>query len=288
MDTFFSNIKALALDLDGTLLLPGNTLGGYTVKILRECAEKGMKLIICSGRSPESAEKYREILGISGPMVYFNGAEIADTPPFFGKKSLIAMKHFYPSLLNNEIIDFCVDISRDKNIYFQVYFPENLENSGKNLICRELLAENKMYFQHTGVQAVEEDIKKFIYNNKIEGSIKGMFIAGDEKLIEIKNILFERFGDSVYITRTSPVFLEVMPPSVSKGAGLKIALERLFVKAEETIAFGDEENDLPMFAVSGYSAAPENAKERIKEAADRIIAPNSEEGVAKFLEEIFL
>jgi hydroxymethylpyrimidine pyrophosphatase-like HAD family hydrolase len=53
------------------------------------------------------------------------------------------------------------------------------------------------------------------------------------------------------------------------------------------IALGDEENDIPLFSVAGYSLAPANAKEPVRAAADRVIGPNTEDGVAAFLEEFF-
>jgi len=53
------------------------------------------------------------------------------------------------------------------------------------------------------------------------------------------------------------------------------------------IAFGDEENDLPMFNVAGFSAAPSSAKEIVRQAADFVFGSNAEEGLAAFLEDLF-
>jgi hydroxymethylpyrimidine pyrophosphatase-like HAD family hydrolase len=64
-------------------------------------------------------------------------------------------------------------------------------------------------------------------------------------------------------------------------------MEHLSIKKEEIIAFGDEENDLPMFEAAGFSAAPFNAKENVKAKADLVVGSNAEDGVAAFLEEFF-
>jgi hydroxymethylpyrimidine pyrophosphatase-like HAD family hydrolase len=53
------------------------------------------------------------------------------------------------------------------------------------------------------------------------------------------------------------------------------------------IAFGDEENDLPLFSESAYAVAPANAKETVRSAADIVVASNAEDGVAEFLETLF-
>jgi hydroxymethylpyrimidine pyrophosphatase-like HAD family hydrolase len=79
-----------------------------------------------------------------------------------------------------------------------------------------------------------------------------------------------------------------MNPRVSKGEGLRIALDRRGLKPAEAIAFGDEENDLPLFAAAGFSVAPANAKEPVRRAADLLVPSNAEDGVAAFLEETFL
>jgi Cof subfamily protein (haloacid dehalogenase superfamily) len=115
-----------------------------------------------------------------------------------------------------------------------------------------------------------------------------MFLAEPDVQDRIRPKLGERFGSSIYVARTFPTFLEVMNASVSKGRGLSLVLEHRGLKPEEVIAFGDEENDLPMFKIAAYSVAPANAKETVKAAADFVTLSNTEDGVADFLEKTFL
>jgi hydroxymethylpyrimidine pyrophosphatase-like HAD family hydrolase len=115
-----------------------------------------------------------------------------------------------------------------------------------------------------------------------------MFIAEPPAQEEIRAGIVERFGGAVYIARTYGTFLEVLSPRISKGKGLLQALEHRGLKPEETIAFGDEENDLPMFEAASWAAAPENAKDVVKKAADLVLGSHAEDGVAAFLEETFL
>jgi hydroxymethylpyrimidine pyrophosphatase-like HAD family hydrolase len=114
-----------------------------------------------------------------------------------------------------------------------------------------------------------------------------MFICDSSLHDEIRQKMSGRFGDSIYITRSHPTFLEILNAGVSKGEGLKIAMNCRGLKPEEIIAFGDEENDLPMFSVAGFSAAPSNAKEKVRQAADFVFGSNTEEGLATFLENLF-
>jgi HAD superfamily hydrolase (TIGR01484 family) len=147
--------------------------------------------------------------------------------------------------------------------------------------------EREMYYKHTGILAELVDLKAALNQRDFSGCVKAMFLAEPELLAELRLPLEKRFGKSVYIAQTLRTFLEVMDAKVSKGQGLSFAMERLSLKREEVIAFGDEENDIPMFAGAGFSVAPSNAKDTVKAKADLVIGSNVEDGVAVFLEEFF-
>ncbi|MDR0877973.1 MAG: Cof-type HAD-IIB family hydrolase [Treponema sp.] len=276
------SIKALALDLDGTALRPGNILSDRTLAALRSCMSKGIEIILCTGRAVEAAEKYRVPMGAAGPMVYFNGAEVVDMP---GRKVLSA------TLLGKEVVDFCTDISRSMGVHYQVFFPAAADAAIAGEAPHEILMiekpgpEAEMYRDHTGIVPVTGDIKKAVAG--FSGCIKSMFIADPAIHEVIRSKLLERFGDTIYVARTYPTFLEVMNAAVNKGEGLRYAMEQRGLKPEQVIALGDEENDLPMFSVAGFSVAPANAKEKVKSAADLVTGPNTEDGAAAFLEETF-
>jgi hydroxymethylpyrimidine pyrophosphatase-like HAD family hydrolase len=142
-----------------------------------------------------------------------------------------------------------------------------------------------MYRNHTGIGAEIRDLKEAAAG--FPGCIKSMFVAEPEVQDALRPKIEERFGDKIYIARTLRNFLEVMDCRVSKGRGLRFALECRGLKPEEIIAFGDEENDIPMFEAVRFSAAPANAKDTVKARADLVIGPNTEDGVAVFLEEFF-
>jgi Cof subfamily protein (haloacid dehalogenase superfamily) len=272
-------IKALALDLDGTILGLDNRISGRTQRAIRACKTRGIKLILCTGRSPESAEDYRAALEAEGPQVYFNGAVVADMPG--GRAPAVV-------LLDKAVADFCVDLARKLGIYFQAYLPTLDDTSGNLLMAEHWGAEAEMYWDHTGTRAHIGDLKEALAHPGRRGCIKGMFIADPPVLDTIRPYLTERFGSLASITRTHDKFLELMSPGVSKGRGLITALNRRGLNAAEVIAFGDEENDLPLFQAAGFSAAPANAREQVRAAADFLTPPHFEDGVAAFLEDRLL
>lgn len=273
-----AGIKALAIDLDGTALLPDNSLGGRTIQVLKQLQSRGMQVIICTGRAVESSRHYYRAIGAEGPMVFFNGAEVVDVP---------AGKVISSNLLAPEIVTYAVDVARSMDIHFQVFLPP-AEGRFEMLLIDKQRSESEMYQNHTGITPEVTDLKAALGAPGVKGCPKVMFITAPELHDKIRGKMIERFGGSIYCTRTHPTFLEIMNAGVSKGEGLKTAMECRGLKSGEVIAFGDEENDLPLFTVAGFSAAPSNAREKVKEAADFIFGSNAEEGLAAFLEEHFL
>ena len=269
-------IKAVALDLDGTLLGPGAALSERSVTAVKACIRRGLKIIIATGRSIDASERFRAPLDARGPMIYFNGALVADMP---------GQKNFKTTLMDTAAASCCVDISRETGVYFQAFLP--CEESRIKLVAEQSGPEREMYHKHTGILAETGDLMEELARPGLPGCIKGMFLAEPEVQTVLRAKLGERLGGSVYIAQTLRNFLEVMDAKVSKGEGLKTAMERLSLKKEEIIAFGDEENDLPMFSAAGFSAAPANARDSVRKAADIVIGLSADDGVAVFLEEFF-
>jgi Cof subfamily protein (haloacid dehalogenase superfamily) len=276
-----SKIKALALDLDGTALLPDTSLGERTARCLKRLISRGIQVIFCTGRAIESSCRYYNAIGAEGPMVFFNGAEVANVPD---------VKLISSNLLSLDVVDYGIDLARDLGIHFQMYLPPRKtavagESGWEALVVQKQCFESEMYRRHTGITPVVADLKTAV--SGVEGCIKIMFIADSRFLEGVSRRMAGRFGGDIYIARSFPTFLDIMNAGVSKGEGLKTAMACRGLKPEEVIAFGDEENDLPMFTVAGFSAAPSSANEKVRKAADFEFGPNAEEGLAAFLEEMF-
>lgn len=274
------NIRALALDLDGTILHTDASLGIYTKETLRLCIEQGITLIFCTGRSPEGAEPYRLAIGASGPMVFYNGACVVDVP---------AGEVLQATLLEKEVVLACLSLVRKEDLHFQVYTPDN------RLYYERDRPEARAYEKRTGVQGTVVDMEKLfsaghrdLFPESYSGVIKAMVIASPEQLSLVERFLDERYGPAVYHTRSHETYLEILSPAVSKGRALARALELRGLTKEQTLAFGDGENDLPLLDVAACLVAPENADPRLKERACQVVPSCDEEGPARFIRQYVL
>ena len=279
-------IKALILDLDGTTLLPDTTLGERTIQCLRKLISSGMHVLFATGRALEGAERFCTAVGMSGPMIFFNGAEVVDIP---------SGKVLGGSLLDMDIADFGLDLARSMGVHYQIYLPSGVAPDNETparkwemLIMEKQTPEADMYFNHTGIIPVIMDLKKVTANAGIPGCVKAMFLVEPSLHDEIRQKMYGKFGNRINIIRSFPTFLEILNAGVSKGKGLEIVMQHLGLTANEVMVFGDEENDLAMFSAAGFSAAPSSARENIREAADIVFGSNTEEGLAAYLEKTFL
>jgi Cof subfamily protein (haloacid dehalogenase superfamily) len=91
-------------------------------------------------------------------------------------------------------------------------------------------------------------------------------------------------GDRLYVSKSLPIFLEFAKAGVTKGDGLDFLAGRLGFTPEQTVAFGDGENDVELVAWGGFGVAVGNAHERVKAVADWVCPPAAEEGVAQVLD----
>lgn len=284
-----SNIQALAFDMDGTLLRPDQTLSERNRAALNACMNKGIRVILATGRGVDAAEPYREAIGSEGPHVYFNGAEVLDMP---------SRRVIHSQLLGSEPALYCLELAKKGNHYLQAYFPsralpaqfagEPAEQEREILLTWKYSAEADYYLKNSGLKPRLGDLEGALSVHSLPGIIKCMFITPEENHEALRNALTERFGGEVTITRSSPIYLEILAKGVSKGAGLVHALKHADIACANAIAFGDEENDLPMFAAAGVSAAPANAVPSVLDAASFHIPSNADDGVACFLEERLL
>ena len=279
-------IKALVLDLDGTTLLPDTTLGERTIQCLKKLISGGMYVLFATGRAVQAALPYCNAVGASGPMIFFNGAEVVEIPS--GKALSV-------DLLDTDAVDFGIDIARSMNIHFQLFLPPEVSPSSEipagkweALVMDKQTPQAQMYSRHTGISPVFMDLKKVIASDSVPGCVKAMFIADSSLHDEIRQKMDERFGSRINLIRSYPTFLEVLSAGVSKGKGLETVKKLLDLNTEQVMAFGDEENDLSMFSAAGFSAAPANASEKIRQTADIVFGSNAEEGLAAYLQENFL
>jgi Cof subfamily protein (haloacid dehalogenase superfamily) len=223
---------------------------------------RGAHVILVTGRMYRSARRY---LTGPEPVVCYQGALVAD--PTSGEFLLHVP---IPVELAREAIAAVQDSGHGLNCYVD-----------DELYVAEVTPEAETYaaFQHLELRVVGPLLAW------LERPPTKLVVVGDpERLDGLGAKLRAHFGRRLFIAKSLPLFLELAHPDVSKGSGLQFVADRLGFTREQTIAFGDGENDLQLIDWARYSVAVGNAHPVVKARANLICPPAEEEGVAQVLE----
>ncbi len=275
-------IKTILLDIDGTLTNSKKEITPLTKRALLDAQEKGIKLCLASGRATHGLAKLAHELKMDeyeGYLISYNGARVTnvnETKEYFSNflnkdraKELIKHLSKFDELVyvleeGNYVItkDCFKNTIMYKNKPFNVLEYETRMN---NLLIREEYDLIK-YLDHDTPKVLTYASPEYLRSNYQE------MIAGFDDLSAVFSADF---------------FFEFTNKGIDKGSVIKdVLVDRLGLKLEEMLAFGDAENDITMLKSCGIGICMANGQQRAKEAADRVCGDNNHDGIAYALREI--
>lgn len=186
----------------------------------------------------------------------------------------------------------CVSI--DGEVLYEATIPHDLlEESAKrfldlgietvleaNDLCVALTRPGEVYTDIPGIDSVHsiEELRAAVGDTRFE---KCAFLGDDIPVFEREGEFFHRHFT---LCNLGSNMAEISLKGVDKGAGVRRALEVLGEGPWQTFGFGDSENDRAMLGTVDVAVAMGNALPGIKEIADYVTLPVSEEGVPAALE----
>lgn len=123
-------------------------------------------------------------------------------------------------------------------------------------------------------------------SKSIDFGVNKILFSKAPHIMETQSKIFiDKYKDLVNPIRSMPQFLDIMPKGINKGRSLLEIADYYGIDHEDTIAFGDEINDIEMIKAAGRGIAMGNASEIIKEVADNITLTNDQDGIAHYIRE---
>lgn len=238
--------RAVAFDLDGTLLDPGSTLRPAVVSGVRKLVDEcGVTVVIATGRVEPSAEIFWKQLGLKTPIVSCNGAYIGfpGNGPIFHNP--------LPGTIIPPVLAAAKSLSCHLNFYLdnEVVVAEDTE-------CIKWYAGH--YLINYRVMNQEEIITG-------SGTTKILGILGEDNKAELARRVFsEALGGSAAVTESNGRFIEIISPGVNKGAALTWLSQKLDIPIGQWVAAGDALNDLEMLSTVGLGLTPKDGDERLR------------------------
>lgn len=269
-------IRLVATDIDGTLVKDSTPdLYEEMKEMVRTLTAKGIYFAASSGRGYYSI---RQIFGdVADDIIYIaaNGAVII-------YKGEVLNVQKIPEEFLRRIIKECRNYkagSREAGI------PEELRNcelSASTAKMNYLESKNREYI----------DLIQYGYRNRFE--ITEDLLEEERPYVKISlyrkegvdpmaETIFSEWENSVKVTKAGKEWIDFMAKGVDKGNALHFVQEALKISREETIAFGDNENDVGMMKAAGRSFAVPNAVESVKEASTDSCPGWQDKGVYRVL-----
>ncbi|NLN49238.1 MAG: HAD family phosphatase [Clostridiales bacterium] len=270
--------KMIVTDMDYTLLNKEKTVSPRNKRALRGAMDKGVHIVVATGRIYVSAKFYARLLNIITPIIASNGAIIRE-----GHTN----KTIFKSILSTDVAIKMIQLCREKGLFCHLFsdntvFTEKIVNvsSRYSQWNENLEDEDKI-----GIKVVDE-LEEVVRNSKNE-IVKAVVVdSNEDSLRYVRNSL--NVTGLANISQSLKGNMEVMNKGISKGNAIKILCELYGIDRSNVIAIGDNENDISMIEYAGLGVAVGNAAESVKERADYITGDYLDDGVAQVIENFVL
>ena len=256
--------KALVLDVDGTLVDRSLEITPANLAALQAAMARGHRVILATGRMYRSALRYAEQIGTEEPLICYQGAVIRSRRGELLREWPVSPSDCVAALTMAREQGLHINLYRD-----DVFYVESMGWGAQ---------------RYAEVAQMEPRLVPDLMELARQGSTKVVLVDRPERLRDLEPLVRETLAPTSRVTFSLPEFLEVVDAGVSKGAALAFVCELEGLDLAEVIAAGDAPNDIEMFAVAGLALAPRNAFAVALDAADHVIPPPEEDGIAALVE----
>ena len=267
--------KIIVCDLDETLLSDDRTISKDNIEAIQKAKGLGVKFVPATGRGFNTVGGTLNDLGLydleNEYVISYNGGAITENKGskllHFEGISFEKASELYKRGLN---YDVCIHVYTKDMVYAYKYVQEEKDYLAGRMEVIEIFDDNIDFLK-------EQEIVKVLYMNTDYQYLKG-----------IENDLKEITGD-LDVSYSSNRYIEFNHQGVNKGQGLKKLAELLHVDMKETIAIGDNFNDLSMIKVAGLGVGVQNTVEEMKKECDIITkATNNQGAIAEVINQYIL
>lgn len=268
-----TRVRALALDLDGTLTNSAKEVTPAVRGALARAAAAGVVPVLASGRPLVGMAHVADSLDLGmlgGYALSNNGSRIVE----WATGAAV-----FEAVLGRRAVEAAFAAAREFGVDALAYDERGLysENPEARYVERER-------YNNSAKATKVDDLAAAVTwaPNKV------MVVGEPEDLAPVLAALRGRLAGAADVFLSEPYFIEVTPPGIRKDAALGILAEHMGLALGEFMAVGDGLNDIPMLECCGVSVAMGNAYPEVKALADWVAPSNEEDGVAAAIERFVL
>lgn len=250
-------IKAIFFDIDGTLMsFETHKIPESSLEALKTLRNNGIKLFVATGRH-HSMIKFLDDLFEFDAYITLNGQYC------YNRNEVI-----YKNSINKEDIELVVKQTKE-NLYASYFIKEN--GIFTNIVNDKVIQFSKE--TNTEIPEISDSSEALI------NEIYQLVVFLDK---ENEHILLDK-ASFLEATRWHEIFLDINPKGGSKSIGIDALIKHYDISLDETMAFGDGENDISMLKHVKIGVAMGNASDIVKNAADHTTEHIDNDGIIKAL-----
>ena len=281
-----NSYKVIIMDVDGTLTNSEKIVTPKTKEALIKAEEKGIKLILASGRPTSGLVdlgKELEMDRYHGLFVCYNGSKVVDcqtmgtlfNQPLSVAEGKAVLEHMKKFDRVRPMID------KGEYMYVTNVYDNYINFNGKPFNVFEYESRGGKY-----KLCEVDDLAKFA-----DFEINKILTTSDPEYLQANyQEMMAPFKDTLSCMFTGPFYFEFTAQGIDKAKALDAVFKPMGYKQEEMIAFGDGQNDASMVKYAGLGVAMANAVDELKEISQYITGSNDEDGIAdalyKFIPEL--
>jgi hypothetical protein len=268
-------IRLIALDIDGTLIGDDHDIGPRTLAAVAAAMERGVAVSLITGRMVSSAMRFARVLGLTGPVVGYQGGLIRAMPELDSRRlgRLLLHTPIQPDVAR-EIVLWTRDHGLDPHVNHLERFILRADDPG---------ADDYSAFMGARAELVPDLLEAITH------PVTKVLAVGEPPVpVEAAPIARAQFEGRADVTISHPRFLEFIAPGVSKGRAVRWLARRLRIPLAATLAIGDQWNDLEMLAEVGHGTAMPSAPAEVRAVARYVAPPLEDEGAAQIIEQLVL
>lgn len=280
-------MKLIAIDMDGTLVSKQLKVTKANKEAIQKARENGNIIVIATGRSFDEARYTLSEAELDLPLICVNGAEIRSDQWEKVTSIPIPAKQYF-------------DVEkalRANDIYYEVYTSEGTYTDNREKAFKVM----KDIVLTSNPDATDDDVHKaalrrfklgivkYIENYDLLMKQEGLevykvlaFSSEPEKIANSTELL--KKIDQLAVSSSANNNLEITNANAQKGVALEKFAKLHNISLEDTMAIGDNYNDVSMLEIAGISVAMGNAYDEIKKMAKHVTKTNDESGVAYAIE----
>jgi Cof subfamily protein (haloacid dehalogenase superfamily) len=261
-----------AFDLDGTVLRRDLRISPRTVAALDGLRERGVRLVVATGRRFEGAREHAERLGFAtlDPLICYGGSMVRRM------NGETLLHRTLQRGLGVEVLEWAAE----RGLHARVFVDGRIVTSPDTTATLEHLRRS----EEPGVSVVDSPADWL--RNGGEEPTKLVLVDHPDDVERWLGEAREAFAGRLFVTRSLPHYVEIGGLEGTKASALEFLCGLWRIDPGRVIAFGDSDNDLDMLRFVGHGVAVGGMTDEVREAADALAPPVHEDGVASYLEKL--